>query len=191
MYIERNYTTCKCGLHSAHSSNNGFYVADIKYCISAKSLSARLLILQSVFSVCGVWPQLPSCFRNAISQLKVWIVRKIPFPFRNAIKSSCLQKMCTLMQVCCSQLCSGTSSLIAVTSRWPKTRARKKELGDWHKNGDRETKGSHWSPRHGWMSTWLTVTKALAMPTNSNAHVSPVGSSSWETHEAYTVNMYT
>ena len=127
------------------SSNNGFYVVDIKYCISAESLSTRLLILQSVFSVGGVWPQLPSCFRNAISQLKVWIVHKIPFPFRNAIKSSCLQKMCTLMQVCCSQLCSCTSSLIVVTSRWSKMRARKKELGDWRVNGseDRETKGSH------------------------------------------------
>ena len=34
--------------------------------IIAKRLSARLLILQSVYSVGGVWPQLPSCFRNAI-----------------------------------------------------------------------------------------------------------------------------
>ena len=51
--------------------------------VVAERLSARLLFLQSVFSVGGVWPQLPSRFRNAIShalgmQLKVWLVRKHP-----------------------------------------------------------------------------------------------------------------
>ena len=49
----------------------------------AERLSARLLILQSVFSVSGVWPQLPSRFRNAIChasgmQARVWLVRKHP-----------------------------------------------------------------------------------------------------------------
>ena len=31
-------------------------------------------------------------------------------------------------------------------------------------------------PSHTYCCTWPTVTKALAMPTNSNAHVLPVGS---------------
>ena len=49
--------------------------------VIAERLSARLLILQSVFSVGGVWPQLPSRFRNAIChasgmQAKVWLVCK-------------------------------------------------------------------------------------------------------------------
>ena len=49
----------------------------------AEHLSVRLLILQSVFSVGGVWPQLPSRFRNAIChasemQARVWLVRKHP-----------------------------------------------------------------------------------------------------------------
>ena len=33
--------------------------------VVAERLSARLLFLQSVFSIGGVWPQLPSRFRNA------------------------------------------------------------------------------------------------------------------------------
>ena len=36
---------------------------------------ARLLILQSMFSVDGVWPQIPSCLGM---QLKVWLVCKHP-----------------------------------------------------------------------------------------------------------------
>ena len=71
----------------------------------AKRLSARLLILQSVFSVGGVWPQLPSRFRNAVChasgvQARVWLVCKHPSRFRNAIKSSCLLNVCTLIHVC-------------------------------------------------------------------------------------------
>ena len=61
--------------------------------VIAECLSARLLILQSVFSVGGVWPQLLSCFRNAskgVACVQMFV------PFRNAIKSSCLQKVCTL-----------------------------------------------------------------------------------------------
>ena len=95
--------------------------------VIASHLSARLLILRSVFSVGWVWPQLLSRFRNvskgvACAQTSVL--------FRNAIKSSCLQKVCTLMQVCRSQCCA--SGLIVATSIWPKTvmRVRKNELGD-------------------------------------------------------------
>ena len=51
--------------------------------IIAERLNAGVLILQSMLSVGGVWPQLPSRFRNAIShalgmQLKVWLVHKHP-----------------------------------------------------------------------------------------------------------------
>ena len=39
---------------------------------------------------------------------------------------------------------------------------------------------------HIYCCTWPTVTKALATPTNSNAHMSPVGSKVMRcTHEAY------
>ena len=81
--------------------------------------SMRLLILQYVFLVGGVWPWLLSCFRNAI-------------------KISCLQKV--------SQCCSCTSSLIVSTSKWQKLWwKREKKLGAWRKNGreDRERKCSH------------------------------------------------
>ena len=86
----------------------------------------RLLILQSVFSVGGVLPQLPSRFRNAICHAsgmqakEVWLVHKHPSRFRNAIKSSCLQNYASL------------SFPVLWRSHCPKTvmRARKKELGD-------------------------------------------------------------
>ena len=55
--------------------------------------SVRLLILQYVFLVGGVWP---------------WLLSR----FRNAIKISCLQKV--------SQCCSCTSSLIVSMSKWQK-----------------------------------------------------------------------
>ena len=57
--------------------------------IIAEGLSARLLILQSVFSIGGVWPQLLSCFRNASKGVAC---AQTSVLFRNAIKSSCLQK---------------------------------------------------------------------------------------------------
>ena len=54
-----------------------------RHAVIAERLSVRLLILQSVFSVGGVWPQPPSRFRNAIChasgmQARVWLVRKHP-----------------------------------------------------------------------------------------------------------------
>ena len=111
--------------------------------IVAKRLSTRLLILQRVFLVGGVWLWLPSHFRNAIChglgmQLKVHVAcAQTSVPLRNAIKILCLQKLCTLTQVYRSQCCSGASDLIVATSKWQKfvMRVRKKELGAWHKNG--------------------------------------------------------
>ena len=69
--------------------------------IIAERLNARLLILQSVFSVGGVWPQLPSRFRNAIChalgmQLKVWLVRKHPPRLGMQLKVPVYKKVCTL-----------------------------------------------------------------------------------------------
>ena len=65
----------------------------------AECLSARLLILQSVFSVGRVWPQLPSHFRNACfrNASKGVACAQTSVPFRNAIKTSCSQKVCTVM----------------------------------------------------------------------------------------------
>ena len=66
-----------------------FYLYFWIWILIAKHLSARLLMLQSMFSVGRVWPQLPSRFRIAIKS----VARVQTFvPFRNAIKSFCLQK---------------------------------------------------------------------------------------------------
>ena len=70
------------------------YVACLPVTTFAKHLNARLLILQSVFLVGGVWPQLPSYFSNAI---KCVACAQTSIPLRNAIKISCLQKFCMLM----------------------------------------------------------------------------------------------
>ena len=56
------------------------FYSDVAYVIAGR-LSARLLILQCMFSVSGVWPQLPSHFRNAIChasgmQLKIPVYKK-------------------------------------------------------------------------------------------------------------------
>ena len=65
--------------------------------IIAKRLSARLQILQCVFWVGGVWPQLPSRFRNAIChasgmQARVWLVRKHPSRLGMQLKVSVYKK---------------------------------------------------------------------------------------------------
>ena len=56
----------------------------------AECLSVRLLVLEGVFSVGGVYPQLPSYFRNAIKGVAY---AQTSILFRNAIKRSCLQKV--------------------------------------------------------------------------------------------------
>ena len=78
-----------------------FLVLDV-LTIIAERRSARLLILQCVFSVEGVWchasgmqfVMLPECnlsrFRNAIKGVAC---AQTSVPFRNAIKTSCLQKV--------------------------------------------------------------------------------------------------
>ena len=53
----------------------------LAFYIIVKRLSVRLLVLQCVFSVGRVWPQLPSHFRNAIChtsgmQARLWLVYK-------------------------------------------------------------------------------------------------------------------
>ena len=65
--------------------------------IIAEHLSARLLILQSVFSVGGMWSQLLSCFRTAIChasgmQARVWLVHKQPSCLGMQLKVSVYKK---------------------------------------------------------------------------------------------------
>ena len=72
------------GYHAIHNSVLYRWVI-------AKRLSTRLLILQCVFLVDGVWPQLLSRFRNAIChasgmQARVWLVCKHPSHLRMQLK---------------------------------------------------------------------------------------------------------
>ena len=91
-------------------------------------LSARLLILQSVFSVDGVWPQLPSCLEM---KLKVWLVCKHPSHLEMQLKDHVYKKLCKLVYVCHSQRCSGTCGLIITTLKWQKNcYESREELGD-------------------------------------------------------------
>ena len=93
--------------------------------IIAEHLSARLLILQCVFAVGGVWLWVPSRFRNSIChasgmQLKLWLVRKHPSRFGMQLKYLVYKKLSTLMQVYHSQRYSGTSGLMVATTKWQK-----------------------------------------------------------------------
>ena len=58
--------------------------------VIAERLSARLLILQSIFLVGKVWPQLPS---HLGIQLKVWLVCKnlshLGMPLKDPFTKSC------------------------------------------------------------------------------------------------------
>ena len=87
--------------------------------IIAERLSARLLILQCVFSVGGVW-----CHASGM-QLKVWLVHKHLSHLGMQLKHPVYKKLCTLTQVYHSQRCSGTSGLIVATTKWQKLRGRK------------------------------------------------------------------
>ena len=94
----------------------------------AERLSAKLLILQSVFSVGGVWPQLPSRSRNAIChtsrmQARVWLVCKHPSHLGMQLKVPVYKKCVRLHKFV-------VPSAVVVLAVCPKTvmRARKKEL---------------------------------------------------------------
>ena len=74
-----------------------------------------------------------SCFKNAIChtsemQLKVWLVCKHLSHLGMQLKHPVYKKLCTLVYVCHSQRCSGTSGLIVMTGKVVMG-ARKKELG--------------------------------------------------------------
>ena len=61
--------------------------------VVAERLSVRLLILQCVFSVGGVWCHaLGMQFVTVRSAMKGVVCAQTSVPFRNAIKTSCLQK---------------------------------------------------------------------------------------------------
>ena len=68
-----------------------------------------------------------STLRNAIKGVAC---AQTSIPFRNAIKRSCLQNLCTLTEVYRIQCCSGASGLIVDDEMV--MGARKKELGAWH-----------------------------------------------------------
>ena len=59
----------------------------------AEHLSARLLILQCMFLVGGVWSQLSSLFRIATKGVACV---QTSVPLMNAIKISCYKKLCML-----------------------------------------------------------------------------------------------
>ena len=82
-------------------------------------LSARLPILQTLFSVGGVWPKLPSRFRNAIKGVACV---QTSVPLRNAIKISCLQQIVvyTYVSLSFSAVAVLTVSLYVATSKWQK-----------------------------------------------------------------------
>ena len=99
----------------------------------AECLSVRLLILQSMFSLGRVWPQLPS---HIGMQLNVQFT-----------KSS--------VHLRCFQCCSSTCGLIVATSKWQEivTRASKKELEDWGRTEAKtESQNSPWSL---WRDQWV------------------------------------
>ena len=88
----------------------------------AECLSARLLILQSMFSWLGVAPT------SVLNAIKGVACAQTSVLLRNAIKRSCLQKSCVYTQV---QRCSGASGLSQCQNAIKLVmRARKKELGD-------------------------------------------------------------
>ena len=99
----------------------------------AEHLSARLLILQSVFLVGGMWPQLLSRFSNAIKGVACVQTSLL---LRNAIKISCLQKYIVLC-------CSGACSLIVATSKRKNCDVRRGKRLACNGSEDREHKSSH------------------------------------------------
>ena len=100
----------------------------------AEHLSARLLILQSVFLVGGMWPQLPSRFSNAIKGVACVQTSVL---LRNAIKISCLQKFIAL---CCSGTCG---LIVAITSKWKNCDVRRGKRLACNGSEDRVRKYSH------------------------------------------------
>ena len=65
--------------------------------VVAERLSAKLLILQCVFSVGGVWCHAQECnLSRSGTQLKVWFVRKHPSRFGMQLKHPVYKKSYTL-----------------------------------------------------------------------------------------------
>ena len=95
-----------------------------------------------MFSVGRMWPQLPSCFRNA---MKGVACVQTSVPFKNLIKYLVYKKLCTLTQVYRFQCFRGTCSLIVAASKWEKIvmRVRTERMAR-NKNEDREPKSSHY-----------------------------------------------
>ena len=105
----------------------------------AEHLSVRLLILESVFLVSGVWPQLPSYFSNAMKGVACVQTSVL---LRNAIKISCLQKLCIYVSLSLSAVVALVVSLSQRQNGKIVMQARAKRLV---RNGseDRVRKCSH------------------------------------------------
>ena len=130
--------------------------------IIAEHLSARLLILQCVFLVGGVWHWLPSRFRNAIChalgmQLKVWLVHKHPSRLGMQLKHPVYKRLCTLTQVYHSQRCSSASGLIVLLSKWQKL---------WWEQGKARSLVRKWKRRQSVAHASLIPRLAHAPPTH-------------------------
>ena len=133
------YSLCFCGL--LYASHKNIYTTKIYRStlfischLIAERLSARLLILQCVFSVGGVWWE-RNLSRSGM-QLKVWLVHKTSVPSRNAIKKPCVAKVVYTYVSLSSQRCSSASGLIVTTSKWQKLWwERRKKARAWRENG--------------------------------------------------------
>ena len=79
----------------------------------AECLSMKLLILQCVFSVGGVWcPASGMQFVTLRNAIKGVACAQASVPFRNAIKDPVYKNLCTVYR---PQCCSGASSLVVMT----------------------------------------------------------------------------
>ena len=135
--------------------------------IIAERLSARLLILQCVFSVGEVWLWLPSCFRNAIEGV---VCAQTSVPLRNAIKI-CLKKSCVHLR---KFIALTTVVVLAVSLSWETTISlRSVQLKNMLTFSNSFIIGTLCLPSHSSFvaHAWLTVPKARATHTNSNPHM--------------------
>ena len=95
----------------------------------AERISMWLLVLQSMFSVDGMWSQLPSRLRM---QLKMWLVHKDLNCLGIQLKEPTYKKDVYTYISLVFLVLSGAGCLIVAMSERENTvmRARKKELGD-------------------------------------------------------------
>ena len=141
IYVLLNITTVgNIGCKTYNSKVRNMKCCQEKFCtrncFNYQVFSTRLLILQCVFFVGEVWPQLSSRFGNAI---KVVACVQTSVPFRNAI--IVYKNYVHLTKFIVSSTVAAHCRDVKIVM-W----ASKKELEDWHKNRseDREPKCNHY-----------------------------------------------